>query len=360
MKKLIYRTGTLLSIAAIFLLSFSLTAQEISKDFHKEFKAGSSTTLDINNKYGDVVIENWAKDEVVIDVKVVVSHSDKSKAERLMSYIDVQFSDGDNLIGAKTVIEDKFTFSGWGMGSRRFSIDYTVKMPAGMNLNLKNSYGDTEIGELNGIVNIIIRYGDLTLKKLTRGNEKPLNRISVSYGEASIDEVGWLDLNLNYCRGMEIEKSQALLLNSNYSTLNIGVTSSVVGETKYGGLEIETIKNLVLQSGYTAVNINELSNKLDFRGHYRSLSVDRIPSGFESIDIDTDYMDVDLGIDVKADYTLDARSSYGDIEFDSENFNREKRIVSNNSTTLTGIVGKNATPASTVKIVTSYGQVKLY
>jgi hypothetical protein len=246
------------------------------------------------------------------------------------------------------------------MGSRRFSIDYTVKMPAGMNLNLKNSYGDTEIGELNGIVNIVIKYGDLTLKKLTRGNEKPINRISISYGEASIDEAGWLDLNLNYCRGMEIEKSQALLLNSNYSTLNIGVTSSVVGETKYGELDIETIKNLVLQSGYTAVNINELSKKLDFRGHYRSLSVDRIPSGFESIDIDTDYMDVDLGIDGKASYTLDARSSYGDIEFDSENFNREKRIVSNNSTTLTGIIGKNETPASTVKIVTSYGQVKLY
>lgn len=360
MKKLIYKTGPLLVVVAIFLISFSLTAQEITKEFHKEYKAGTATTLDLNNKYGDVIIESWDKDQVVIDVKVVVSHPDKSRAEKLMSYIDVQFSEAENLISGKTVIADNFNFSGWGMGSKKFSIDYTVKMPVGTNLNLTNRYGNSKIGELHGLVNIIIKYGDLSLEKLTRGNVKPLNKISIAYGEGSIEEAGWLDLGLSYCRSLDISKSQALLVDSRYSTLNIGTTSSVVGDTKYGELSIKMINNLVLQSGYTAITIDELSKKLNFQGHYRSFSIDRIPAGFESVEIDTDYMDIELGIDQSASYNLDAHSSYGSIKFDQENFKNEKHIVENNSTTLTGVVGKESNPASKVNIITSYGQVRLY
>ena len=34
-----------------------------------------------------------------------------------------------DLISAKTIIDDKFNFTGWSGDSRKFSIDYFVKMP---------------------------------------------------------------------------------------------------------------------------------------------------------------------------------------------------------------------------------------
>ena len=34
------------------------------------------------------------------------------------------------LFSAKTVIDDKFSFTGWGGDSKKFSIDYNIKMPA--------------------------------------------------------------------------------------------------------------------------------------------------------------------------------------------------------------------------------------
>lgn len=360
MKKSVYKSGMLLSLAAIFLLTFSLTAQEVTKEFHKEYRAGTSTTLDIDNRYGDVEIQSWDKDQVVIDVKIIVDLSDRSRAEKLISYIDVRFTEGDNRITAKTVIDDKFNFSGWGGGSRKFSIDYTVKMPVGTNLNLANRYGNSDINELHSQVNIDIKYGDLTLDKLTRGNEKPLNKLNLAYGKASIDEVGWLDIYVRYSNSLEIVKSQALLLDSRYSKIKIGETSSVVGDTRYGEMGIEKINNLVLQGGYTSFNVGELTKKLNFQGSYGSLSVDQIPSGFESLEVEVHYMGVRLGIDESANYNLDAHSSYGGIKFNQENFKHEKHIVENNSTTLTGIVGKESAPTAKVKIDASYGQVKLY
>jgi hypothetical protein len=360
MKKLIYKSGMLLAPAALFLLTFSLTAQEVTKDFHKEFTSGKGTTVEITNKYGHVDIQSWDKNQVVIDVKVTVQLPDRSRAEKLLSYIDVQFSEGEKLISARTLIEDKFNFNGWGGGSRKFSIDYVVKMPAGNNLTLTNKYGNSDITTIDGLVNLDIKYGNLNADKLSRGNEKPINKLSISYGKAFIDDAGWLDLYCRYSNDVVITKCQALLVDNKYSGIKITETSSVVGDARYGKISIEKVKNLVLQTGYTSINIGELTKKLDCEGSYSSLNVEDIPAGFESLNVDVRYMEVKLGISESANYNLDAHSSYGGIKFREEKFKHEKHIVENNSTTLSGIVGNEASPSATVKISTAYGQVKLY
>ena len=65
--------------------------------------------------------------------------------------------------------------------------------------------------------------------------------------KASIDEAGWLDLTERYVGSMEITKSQAILLDSKYSKLSLGETSSMVGESKYDNIRIDNIKNLDLR-----------------------------------------------------------------------------------------------------------------
>ena len=359
MKKSIYNSGMLLFIT-LLLLSIQLSAQEVTKEFHKEYTAGANTTLDISNRYGDVVIQNWDKDQVVIDVKVTVELPNREKAEKLLSYIDVQFSEGTNLISAKTVIDDKFNFTGWGISSRKFSIDYTIKMPVATALTLANKYGNTDIDELHGLMNIDIKYGDLTAGKLTRGNVKPLSNLNIAYGKGSIAETGWLDVTVRYCGNLNIAKSQALLLDSKYSKLSIGETSSLVGESKYDNIHIESINNLVLENGYTEVNIGSMNKKLEYNGSYGSFTVERIPAGFESIKVDTRYMGVRLGIEDNANYNLEAKVSYGGLKYNEDNFKNQRRIVENNSNEVTGIMGKEASPAAIVHVTSSYGSVKLY
>ncbi len=359
MKKSIYKSGALLFI--IFLaVSFTLTAQEVTKEYHKEFTAGASTTLNISNRYGDVNIQSWDKDQIVIDVKVTVELPNRDKAEKLLSYIDIRFSEENDQISAKTVIDDNFNFTGWGVGSKRFSIDYTVRMPLNTALNLANKYGNTDIDVLKGLVNLDIKYGNINAGKLTRGNEKPINTLNLAYGKGSIDETGWLDLTIRYCGNLNIEKSQAILLDSKYSKLFLDESSSVVGESKYDNIRIESINNLVLENGYSEVNIGLLTKKLSYNGSYGSFSIDRISNEFESLDVDTRYMGVNLGISESANYNLDAKVSYGGLKYNEDNFKNQRRIVENNSKEVSGTVGKIESPSSTVKVRSSYGTVKLY
>jgi hypothetical protein len=357
MKKLDYKPGMLFYIS-LFLISSSISAQEITKEFHKEYTAGSKT-LDISNKYGDVSIESWDKDQIVIDVLVTVNMSNKERAQKYLDQIDVKFSDTPTTFYAKTVIDDNFSFTGWG-DSKKFSIDYKIKMPVGTDLNLSNKYGNTDFNELRGLINLDIRYGNLNAGKLTRGNVKPLNRLSIAYGKGTIDETGWLDLTERYVGSMEITKSQAILLDSKYSKIMIGETSSVVGESKYDNIRIDNIKNLVLENGYTEVNIGELTKKLTYNGSYGSFSIDRIPAGFESLDVETHYMGVKLGMDESAKYSLEAKVSYGGLKYNEDNFRNHKRIIENNSTEISGTVGNEENPSAKVSIIASYGSVRLY
>lgn len=359
MEKSVYKSGTLLLFTATLLFSYTLSAQEVSKDYHKEYKADKNTTLDISNKYGDVVIQSWDKDQVVIDVIVKVDIPGKDRAEKLLSLIDVQFTEEPNLITAKTVIDDKFSFSGWNF-NKKFSIDYTIKMPSVTSLTLRNRYGNTDIDELKNLVNLDIKYGDLTAVKLTRSDEKPLSKLVLAYGKGSIEEAGWLDVYVRYSGSLEIKKCKALLLDSRYSTTKIGETGSIVGESKYDKLGIDKINNLVLASGYTTVNVGELTKKLDFEGSYASLNVDQIPAGFESINVNIRYMGVRLGISESASYKIDGESSYGSIKLDEEKFKYQKHIVENNSTEISGVVGSEASPSATVKLSAAYGSIKLY
>ena len=78
---------------SLFLISSTLYAQEVTKEFHKEYTAGTKS-LEISNKYGDVVIESWNKDQIVIDVKVTVEMANRDRAQKYLDQIDVQFSEG--------------------------------------------------------------------------------------------------------------------------------------------------------------------------------------------------------------------------------------------------------------------------
>lgn len=358
MKKSLYNSGIILTVS-LLLASGSLFAQPVTKEYHKEYAAGPGTTLEISNRYGDVNIDTWEQDKIVVDVKVSVELPNRDRAQKLLSYIDILFSEEENNVTAKTVIDEKFTFSGWGSSSRRFSINYSVRMPAAGNLTLSNRYGNTEVEDISGLVRLDIKYGNLTVLNLYRGNEKPLNYLSMAYGKASISSAGWLELNSRYSGSLVIDKCQALLLDSRYSKLQIGETSSVVGESKYDNIRIRKINNLVLESGYSDIVIADLTKKLKYKGGYGAFAVDNIPAGFESLETDTKYIGVKLGIDNEANYELDAKLSYGSLKFDEGNFQHRRRIVENNSSEISGVVGKESSPASKVNIAATYGSVRL-
>lgn len=350
----------LLFIQVVLILTLSAYAVDLDKQFKKEFDASGIELLKISNRYGDVEIVRSDNNKILIVVDVQLSHPNESKAEKLLSMINVEFSENDNTAEARTVIDRQFSMENRGP-QRSFSINYRIEMPEDMDLDLANRYGDFTAGQLSGHVDIRVKYGSLFIKNLTRGKEEPLNRITGEYLRVGdIGEAGWLELNIRYVGKFSILNAQALLIDSRYSTNNtIDNVSSVVIDSKYDKFEIHNLNNIVAESAYTSYKIGSLSNKLDIESRYGSVDVNNVEAGFEKIRTDTGYGNVRISFDESASYKLEAETRYGGFSFNEKNADITHRIQESNSLHLEAVVG-DVNTKSEVNVKANYGSVKLY
>jgi hypothetical protein len=347
----------LLVVQAVFLLSFSAFGEEVEKTFKKEYSTQGKDLLKIDNRYGDVVIENWNENKVLIDVLVKVEHPSRDKAEKYLSMIDVYFNENDNTIEARTDIDRDFSFKGGT--DRSFSIDYVVKMPADFNLDLENKYGNIEIEELSGHVKLAVKYGNLYVASLTRGKEEPLNSVYIAYGKGEIIKSGYTELTLRYVGKLNLGTAQAILLDSRYSKLYVEDVGSVVADSKYDHIEINSVKNFVAEGGYTGFELGSVGGKLDIDTGYGSIKVEDLMKDFDLVDIRAKYCQVRLDVDEAAAYKLNINTSYGGITFNEDNAEIINRIYDNNRKSVEAVVGGKSSE-SEIKINTSYGSVRVY
>lgn len=360
MKAIKFKTLLLIVVFGIAITT-NVTAQKdkVEKKYHKEYSVTENSQLYLENKYGGIDVRNWDKNQVVIDVVITVKHRDRERADKLLSFLDVEFSQEGDKIKAVTHIDSKFSKSNWSIfssESKEFSIDYTVNMPTDMDLELRNKYGDVFINELSGYVNVSVKYGNLKVNKLLRGNTKPHNKINIGYSKAEVTEVNWLKLDMSYSR-IEFETSKALMVMSKYSKLNINDSRSIVAESKYDTYHIEEVDNFVFSGAYGTLKFDQVNKTLKLDMKYTGCSVNYIPSGFKKIIIENKYGGIKLGIDSNASYKIDGYAEYATIQIPSGS--KLSRIEENTKLTINGLVGTDPNTSSVVKINTKYGSVRL-
>jgi hypothetical protein len=360
MKAIKFKTLLLLVVFGIA-INTSVRAQndKVEKKYHKEYSVTANSKLYLENKYGDIDVRNWDKNQVTIDVVITVKHNDREKADKLLSFLDVEFSQEGDEIKAVTQIDSKFSKSNWSIfnnDSKEFSIDYTVNMPTDMDLELRNKYGDVFVNELSGLVNISVKYGYLKVNKLSRGKTKPCNEINIGYSKAEVTEVNWLKLDMSYSR-VEFETSKALMVMSKYSKLSLNNGRSIVAESKYDTYNIGEVNNFIFSGAYGAIKSDKVNKTLQLDIRYTGCNIDYIPSGFEKIDIENRYGGIKLGIDSNASYKIEGYAEYAKIYIPSGS--KLSRIEENTKLNINGLVGSDPNTSSVVKINTKYGSVHL-
>ncbi len=352
MFKSILMLGVFLSIPGIW-----ANATELTKEFHEEFDANENTVLTLANKYGNIDVQNWDQQKIKIDVIVTVKHSNEEKAKKMLNAINVEFSSGVNSVKAETQIEDKLGTSGSWNNGNDFEINYTVQMPKKINLDLYNKYGHVIIDEVDGHANLELKYGKLTVNRLSRGDDRPLNTVNLAYASgSSISECNWLKANIKYS-SLDIEKARAFIGYTSYMKLAIDEASSVVIEGKYDGYSFGELSNLVINTSYSSVKADKLDKKLEADTKYTNVSIDRMPAGFEAISINSKYGTYKIGLDENASYKLDGEAGYSKIYY--HDTGKVSKIQENTSMKVYGVVGEDENPVAEVKVYTKYGNVKL-
>lgn len=350
MKKLNYNW-----LIFLVLLSFSANAQKnfFEKKLTENYSVNRDTKFEISNKFGDITIVNTEKESIHIEAVISIRAKSKEKADEIFDNINIHISKNETLNLVKAVTE----FESLKLNNIELKIHYHIQMPAYLQINLQNKYGDVIINELANKSFIKIKYGSLNLKKLSDSNEKPLSTIDLKYSDHSnISEFNWGQIILKYTN-LEIKKGKALILLSKYSKLDIGDVSSLIISGGYDSYKINQVRNLVIETKYSDTEVKNLSKKFNIINKYGGISVKNISKNFSEVSIESSYADVELGIDKKATFEVEAKVKHADFECDRISIN--KRVRSNNETLIKGKVGNNKTNERSIYIESKYGDVEI-
>lgn len=347
-------------LVALTLVNSQAYSEKLNKTLKKEFSAEKGSTVTIENRFGQVNIENWDKNSVMIEVEVTVEHPSKDRAEKMLTAINIKLEQSGNEIVAITEIDEKlfkntsgFTFNS---STKEFSINYSVKMPKDLNLSLNNKFGDVFINEITGLSKIEIKYGNLKANRLIYGSNEPLSSLTLGYGNASIQEVDWLRVDIKYA-DLSINSSKAMVVLSKYSKISIDKSSSLVIESKYDHFNIGQISNIIGESGYTTYKINRFDKKFDISSRYGDVKIYEIAKNFESLRFNGSYASITAPVDPTVSYKIVGEASYGGISYNTPA--RVSRIESNNKVSVDGIVGSDENAKPSISLTLKFGSANL-
>jgi len=234
-----------------------------TKSYSKSYSVDGNDVVNIDNKFGKITVNTWAKNEVKVDVQIKVTTNDADKAQKMLDNVNIQDSKDGNGVYFKTSINSSNDNNGsWGglfrsgNSVRSMEINYTVYMPAKNPLTISNKYGATDLPDLGGKLIISNSYGSLVAKALSNTS----NQIRVKYGNATIGNLTGSNLDVAY-GSLSLGDCDKLTANLSYSSAKIGriKTSGTINVKFGGGISIEDVdknlKDLSVRSSYSSIKL---------------------------------------------------------------------------------------------------------
>jgi hypothetical protein len=358
--KMKYKT---LALFFLLVLNHSINSEaqneqaKFEKSLHNSFSTNVNTLLEINNQYGNITLHNWEKNEISVDIVISVWTNTEEKAQEYLQALDVKiFSDSSKISFTSNIDNDKLDNS-FQKGKSSFQINYIINHPVYQKVNLINKNGDISINELSGKTNIDLKHGKLNVTNLAFDDTKPVSKIQVDYGKATIGKCTWGEFDLNYST-LEINKSTAVIVKSKYSNVNIDEIMVLIANTKYDNYNIKQCNRMTISGDYTQINSDLISKELNLNVTYGSCTIKQIAADFENLDIKSKYTDVTAPIADGSCYQIDLTVDYGSAKV-SPKANIDKHI-SSIGTTISGFIGCKGNTSVKVTVDSKYGDVKLY
>lgn len=366
-----YKIGLVMGVLFFGLSSIAIAKTEYTKVYEEDFSLVTGK-VDIENMHGLVNVDVWDKDRVSFKVTVIVDASSQSKANDVFDRIHIAFDNSRTMASAKTSIDsDK---SNWWFIKNLFDsnddleVNYEVKIPRHVNLELNHRYGDANIGNVGGDLDLELKYGkfvvdgvegDLSIHA-SYGNGVIANAgrsdINVAYFKLQVGKVNDLDLDSKYSR-VTVEEADDVISESGYDQLNFGTISSLDNEGKYDKINVEKANDVNIYTKYTKTSIEHLLSSLTCNLSYGGLDVDHLDNGFKKIEIESRYTGISVDTEGTPGYQLRVDTRYTTVDLPSD-LELRRDISENNSRIAEGYRGSSDAGAF-ISLDASYGKFKL-
>ena len=175
------RVGLCGLLALSVLSTTAASAEEIDREFHREFDVAPGHRLHLDHGDGDVLIERWDQDKV--DVQVVYRAVYRQVGLASKVDFDVEFSQRGSTVDVRGQETSRVVFGYFSFNELEYL--YTIRAPSYLVLDLEGEDGDVEIADWDGEIELRTEDGDVGLTDI----RSPQTTLSSEDGDITIDRL---------------------------------------------------------------------------------------------------------------------------------------------------------------------------
>ena len=332
----------------------SLPYHTLEKTIRKEFNVNSDALLKIQNSYGNLVLNSWTEDRILIEVHISVTGSNADKVAKKLEGITVSFEANPSLVSAQTDFDKSNSWSWWrGSDNVQMKVNYTITLPVKNSINLRNDYGNITLDRIDGHAKISCDYGRLDLGELRGRN----NELRFDYTSKS--RIGYMnsgEIKADYS-GFVLERGGSLHLQADYTDAEIGQLENLNYSCDYGNLEVKDVKNLVGKGDYISVALGKVDEVATIDANYGSIRIGTVGPAAKSIQLTTEYTGLKIGYNPSNPFDFEINTEYTGVK-GKEDLTMQISKESNHSRYYSGYFLRPSEGTS-LKINSAYGSISI-
>jgi hypothetical protein len=282
----------------------------LTKVIERGFEVKSNVTIDLSNKYGQVILNSWDRDSVVLKIQITAYGKNDDAVEKMMDRVDFDFNNTANFLTIETVFDrNSGVFKDlWNsvsdasktlISKSRITVDYEIYVPTKSTVEVVNRFGNIYVNQHGGKLIIDLSHGDFRASNL----EAPLD-LTLGYGRANIRTIREARINLKG-GDLDINRAAQLDLESTSSEVYIQDVSSLRLDSRNDQMRLDEVGYIAGKANFSDIQIDRLFESTDIDLLYGELDINTVMASFSRIRINGRTADVQLNFDPSSNFTVD-------------------------------------------------------
>ncbi len=333
-------------------ISFGAPQVKKTRTFTELHNINPKATIEIDSKFGELSLLNWEENKISIEVISKVAAKNEKEAVKLLEMVDIVVDASLDYVSLTTDLEDFFNKAN---DHYEISVDIIIRVPTTVSMLIEHKYGSINVAKITGNFSLELKYGSLSAEEIS--------------GES-------VNLELSYAEAARIQKTKDIMVENQYSALNIFEARNVSIESKYGSVTLEKCTDLngefkgggvfvgevqtaVIESSMGDLEIRKLIVSAEIEQNYGSVTIREVSSGFSGLDIENSYGDVRLNFNNKAAFSFIFEGKHGSFTYPKGFLKILEHNVDSYSEYISGEIGNHNGINAKVNIESEFGSVEL-
>jgi hypothetical protein len=268
---------------------------EYTRTILRSFIVDPKAALAIDNRFGDVTVSLWKKNEFRVQIAILASSESPDWATKALNAVTVDEDRQDHVFSFKTVISDDFS-RGWKRFERRnvLRVHYRISMPEANALTIHNKFGNVTLPDFSAPLRLDTQFGNVYGSALSNA----ATTINAQFGNVSLRDVQHGNVSMSF-GDLDINSGNVLTIKQNYGKLRIGETNRVEARMNYADAVIGAIR----QSG-----------KLDM-SYARQFQLNQLAASADELEVNAKFSTIALPVLPQSNCDFDVTVTHGGFTY---------------------------------------------